>query len=607
MHPRLIIRTPEKEPEAYSLRPDQVVSLGRSSRDNTIVLDDRHASRQHAQIKYEQSQWMLRDLFTLNGTRVNGQPVREPVALSHGDEIRIGDISLRFVVDSSDVDTAERAVSKSLITPPQGPRLVEPDHTVLQADELTSLCAFMTTSVGEESPRALIMRALTLLHQQTFASVTGFYNLDEDEPLPKIVVPVTTKVDFHLSRHLTQHVQREGRLIWLGDQGCDLPECDSLLSFTDAVCVPLRAGEATLGALHVYKAGPQRFTEREVRFCEVLAGYLANSLHVLRARRQLEADNARLRGHLPSEEVDLIGDSRALQKVRQQIARIAPRPQTVLIVGESGAGKELVALALHRHSPRRDAPLVTVNCAAIASSLAEDALFGHVRGSFTGAEHTHKGFFEQADEGTLFLDEIGELPLDCQAKLLRIIEGKSFLPVGGQEEIKVDVRIIAATHRDLEREVQAGRFRQDLFYRLNFTIPIPPLRAHADDIPALVGHFLAQLTGEYRRPFRLTDEAMDCLKEYSWPGNVRQLRSVLAHAVAMCEGDTVEQHDLHLTPQTARTAEGPPSLNLEEVEAWAIRQVLRQTQNNLTHSAKILGIHRETLAGKIKRYAIDKE
>jgi DNA-binding NtrC family response regulator len=308
---------------------------------------------------------------------------------------------------------------------------------------------------------------------------------------------------------------------------------------------------------------------------------------------------------------DLIGASPAMQHLRGLIARVGPHPSTVLIVGESGAGKELVAQGLHRASPRRNGPLVALNCGAIAPSLVEAELFGHRKGGFTGAVADRPGLFEQADDGTLFLDEIGELPLDCQVKLLRVIETKAFRPVGASADVRADVRILAATNRDLEKEVEKGTFRHDLYYRLRvIVLPVPPLRDHAEDVPALVEHFLARLAVECGRQVRLSDGALRRLQGYSWPGNVRQLRAILENAVVLSEHDTVGEGDLLLPAAAscpATPGDGPASLNLADVEAWAIRQALRRTGGKLAAAAQVLGIVRETLTTKMKKYGIDKE
>src|SRR5439155_3707336 len=262
----------------------------------------------------------------------------------------------------------------------------------------------------------------------------------------------------------------------------------------------------------------------DVRFIEAVAGFLAHGLEIHRTRRRLEAENSRLRTHTPAAD-ELIGESTAVTTLRQQIYRAAPQSFTVLVHGESGAGKELVALALHRNSRRSGGPLVVVNCAAIAPTLLEAELFGYRKGAFSGADRDYPGMFQQADDGTLFLDEVGDLSADCQAKLLRVIETKRFKPLVTTTEVKTDVRVIAATNRDLDKDVKAGRFRSDLYFRLKVvTIPVPPLRDHAEDVPALVNYFLPKLAAECRKQVTVTPAALKKLQGYSWPGNVRQLR-----------------------------------------------------------------------------------
>jgi two-component system response regulator HydG len=604
MRANLVIEAGQGEPKVCSLPPDRTVTLGRH-RNNLIVLHDEHASRWHAEVFQEDGRWFIRDFGALNGTRVNGEPIVRQAPLENGHLISIGKTSLRFSLDAgvdavpTTADLVSRAAAEEL-----PPSLFELDQTVLRTDELTALCQFMAAAIRETDPRALIQLALETIHSQMGATVTGFLSLDQDDPLPKIVLPKLARVDIQLSRYLTQRVQNEGRAVWLGSDPSRSITSESLMAFTDAICIPLQGGETPLGAVHVYLAG-QPFTERENRFCEVLVGHLANCLHLLRVHRTLKAENSRLRIHSPVPD-QLIGNSPALEKLRQRIARLAVHPSTVLILGESGVGKELVAQALHGQSPRRDGPLVGVNCAAIAPTLLESELFGHCKGAFSGAVNDHPGLFQQADEGTLFLDEVGELSLESQAKLLRVIEGKGFRPVGGTAEIQVDVRTIGATHRDLESLVQAGRFRADLFFRLQgLQIRVPPLREHIEDIGELVNYFLKKLAVEWGRQVKLSPSALERLQEYAWPGNVRQLRSVLENAVALSETETVEPEDLVLSsgPSPAE----PPSLNLEELESWAVRQALRRTGGNISQAARMLGIVRDTLASKIKKYGIKKE
>jgi Nif-specific regulatory protein len=416
------------------------------------------------------------------------------------------------------------------------------------------------------------------------------------------VIPEKADVDVRLSRQLTQAVQRQGQLVWLASRPPDEEPSQSLASFQDAVCAPLKAAGSTFGALHVYKAN-RNFTFRQVRFIEVLAAFLAKSLHVLRGRRTLVAENVRLRGKTKAPQETMIGTSPALEQVRQQIERLAPLDCTVLVTGESGVGKEPVALALHRNSQRRDGPMVIVNCGAIAPSLLEAELFGHAKGAFTGAVADRPGFFQQADEGTLFLDEIGDMPLECQVKLLRVIEGDPVRPVGSTEGVRVDVRIIAATHRDLEKMVREGKFRHDLYYRLGVPIAVPPLRERPDDVAALAEHFLAQFSADYRRELRLTPAAQARLKTYPWPGNVRQLRAVLEVAAAMSDGPAIDASDLRLNGPA--TPGNDDELNLERLEMRTIREALRR-HGGISAAADALGIHRDTLSAKMKKYGIPK-
>jgi len=584
----------EAIPSSCELIPGQPVTLGRH-RNNTIILRDEHASRWHAVVVNEGGRWYINSIGSpINGTRVNGERIAQQMELADGQQIAIGDTCLRFRVEQPGEAVAQTPSSASS----------EAQTTPLQADELTVLCNFLMQSVEQVDARTLIQQALETAQLQTRATLAGFLSLDADAPLPKMIWPEQAQVDFQLSKQLTQQVQVEGRTVWVAAGAIGESLSDSLGAFRDALCIPLRAAGSARGALHVYKS-QSVFHKRHLRFCEILAGYLASSLHVLRARRSLEAENSRLRGHVASSE-ELIGGSNRLRALRQIIARVAPRNSTVLIRGESGVGKELVALALHRQSPRRDGPLVAVNCAAIAATLPEAELFGHRKGAFTGADRDRPGLFQQADEGTLFLDEIGELPLDCQAKMLRVMESHSFRPVGATQEIRVDVRIVAATNRELEEEVRKGKFRQELLYRMQvIQIEVPALRQHAEDIPTLAAYFLDKLGRECRRTVRLTPDALARLQSYTWPGNIRQLRAVLESAVVVSDKTTLDADDLPI-PADLHLA-GAPTLNLEELETWAIKQALAQTKGNVSKAARLLGVVRDTLASKMKRKEINKE
>ncbi|HEX4591164.1 MAG TPA: sigma 54-interacting transcriptional regulator [Gemmataceae bacterium] len=588
MGARLILETADGSP-AFELDAARPITLGRS-RENAIVLADEHASRVHARVQFVDGRWSLTDLDSRNGTQLDGEPIRGTVELTDGQEILVGDSRLRFQIDGGSTATG-------------GPltRVIESPHgdstTHLKADALTALCRFMAAAVEENEPSELLRRALRAILKQTGASLAGYLGLDPADPVPKLVLPDDAKVDQHLSRQLTAKVQQAGQPVWLGANQGDNP-ADSLMPFTDAVGLPVKAGGEAVAAVHVYKTNA-RFDERDVRFCEALVGYLANGLNILRARRALEAENSRLRHRAASD--DLIGNSPAMRQMRTLIARVAPQPTTVLIVGESGTGKELVATALHKQGRPAGGPLVAVNCAAIPPTMMEAELFGYRKGAFSGAERDYPGMFQQADEGTLFLDEVGDLSAESQAKLLRVIESKSFKPLGTTTEVKADVRVIAATNRDLEADVRAGRFRQDLYFRLKVvTIPVPPLRAHAEDIPAIADFFLKRLAQECRKQVTLTPAAVKKLKSYSWPGNVRQLRSALENAVVMSDCDTIDATALHL-PEGEAGGGGMP-LNLDALERWAICEALQRTNGNKSAAAELVGISRETLTTKLKKY-----
>lgn len=586
------------------MTPDRPISIGRS-RDNTIVIPrDEHTSRLHAKIFFDNGRWRVRD-FGLNGTRVDNLRIEQESDLDHGQEVRIGDVRFRFALP----DQVGSSSTRKKLSVDRGDTVntIPLATTKLHLDELSTLCQFMASAVEATDPQLLIHNSLQTIQQQTMSSLVGYLSLDPTDPLPKMVLPETAQVDVHLSRMLTRRVQREGRPVWMGgDSAPTRPTSESLTPFSDALCLPLKAGSEPFGAIHVYKANSY-FTERDARFCEALAGYLAHGLHVLKDRRKLEAENTRLRSHISTAD-DLLGDSPPMVNLRTRIQRAAAQSFTALITGDSGTGKELVALALHRRSPRNAGPFVVVNCAAIPSALMEAELFGYRRGSFSGADRDHAGFFQQADEGTLFLDEIGELSPDCQAKVLRAIEGKAFRPVGATNDVTSDVRIIAATNRNLEQEVKNGRFRQDLLFRLKvIEIEVPRLRDRTEDIPYLVQYFLDKLAVECRRTVHLTPAAIQALQAYPWPGNVRQLRALLESAVAMSDVDTIDVEGVRrmLTPNQIMDA--PPSLNWDELERWAVEKALKQANGNVAQTATITGLSRDTLYAKIKKYGIARE
>ncbi|HZS06961.1 MAG TPA: sigma-54 dependent transcriptional regulator [Blastocatellia bacterium] len=311
---------------------------------------------------------------------------------------------------------------------------------------------------------------------------------------------------------------------------------------------------------------------------------------------------------------EIVGVSDAIERVKKMIVKVAGSSSTVLIRGESGTGKERIARAIHKASPRANERFQAVNCAAINENLIESELFGHERGSFTGAVAEKKGMFEIADKGTLFLDEIGELNVSMQAKLLRALQEKEIMRVGSTKPIRIDVRVLAATNRDLEAMVRDNRFREDLFYRLNvIPIDVPPLRQRRDDIAVLMDYFLRKHSASAGRPMKVGAEARKLLMEYAWPGNVRQLESAIERALLLAEGDEITAEDLPVEIRNAARTEGtggfklpPEGISFEDLERSLIIQAMEQTGWNITRAAKLLGLSFRTMQYRLDKFGIER-
>jgi two-component system response regulator AtoC len=364
-------------------------------------------------------------------------------------------------------------------------------------------------------------------------------------------------------------------------------------------------------ALEAMKAGAYDYVQKPFKPDEVVL-----ALRKAEERELLRRENRALRDEIRKEHrfEDILAKSQKMQDIFRTISKIAEYKTTVLVAGESGVGKELVARAIHHRSSRRGGPFVAVNCGAIPENLLESELFGHKKGAFTDAVHDRRGLFEEADGGSLFLDEIGELPLALQVKLLRVLEDEKIRRVGDTRDLKVDVRIITATHRDLTAETKAGRFREDLFYRLNvLPILVPPLRDRREDIPLLIDHFVARNNNRLGTSIRgLDTESRRLLFEYAWPGNVRELENTIERAMVLAEGDQIVAQDL---PDRLREARDPVQMQLASgelsvkktmriIEEILIRRALQKTKGNRTRAAEVLEISHRALLYKIKDYAI---
>jgi two-component system, NtrC family, nitrogen regulation response regulator NtrX len=371
--------------------------------------------------------------------------------------------------------------------------------------------------------------------------------------------------------------------------------------------VVMMSGQAHIEmAVRATKLGALDFLEKPIS-TEKLLLTVDNALRLQR----LESENRQLRQRLGDHEIVFIGE--AMKKVMAQIDRVAPTETRICILGETGTGKELVARALHEKSPRKSGPFVAINCAAVPTELIESELFGHEKGSFTGATSRHVGKFEQADHGTLFLDEIGDMPLTMQAKLLRVLEEGEIERIGTSKPTPVDVRVIVATHRNLEAQVHDGKFRQDLFHRIFvFPIILPPLRERQEDIPALVAHFSAQVCAQNSwKPVTFTQPAVEALQQYSWPGNVRELRNMVERVMLLASSNEVDADTVEsvLTPSTsqakASVGSGPLANRVENFEREVILAELRRANYHITNAAKSLGLERSHLYKKAEQLGID--
>lgn len=367
----------------------------------------------------------------------------------------------------------------------------------------------------------------------------------------------------------------------------------------ETIVILMTAHASAETAVQAMKSGAADYLIKPFSLDE-LTILVKRQLHARKLAAKVDALTTDLNRFAPS---DFVGASKSLQDVLGMVSKVARTDAGVMITGESGSGKELVARAVHAASPRSDGPFVAINCAALPEALLESELFGHEKGAFTGASARKRGRFEVADGGTIFLDEVGEIPSSVQAKLLRALEDKTFNRVGGTAQLKVDVRVVAATNRDLLSEMREGRFREDLFFRLNvFPIKVPSLRERADDIQMLAEHFLLQ----YSTEATLSAQALEALKTYRWPGNVRELKNVLERASILADSGVIEPGHLHLLPGENQTDNKPEASKegIAAVERQMIEQALTESAGNKTEAAKRLHITRRMLYSRMKKHGI---
>jgi transcriptional regulator with GAF, ATPase, and Fis domain len=570
--------------------PEGDYSAGRQATNN-LYLDDNAVSRQHCVFTRAGNRCSLKDLESRNGTLVNGTPVTEQ-PLDPGDEIRIGASVFCYLVESSgaahithsDSKTRELRVEDAIylssadqMTLPPSARALRDLRTLLRVS--TMLHSFRGLHDAQGAPAAEILRShLALLLLELIPAERGAVLIPGTELSSEKWIPNTAAF---------QRIVEERVAVWLEDaDGAGL----SVLG------APLTVRGEVAAVVYLESADPRmKFDDGHLQLLTAVAGMAAGAWENATILSWLQEENGRLATQLHLEH-DMVGESSKLRELQRQMSKVAPSNSTVLILGESGTGKELIARGIHRNSLRAGGPFVAINCAALADALLETELFGHEKGAFTGAILQKKGKLEIAEGGTLFLDEIGELSPLLQAKLLRVLQQREMEHVGGTKSIKLDIRVLAATNRDLDEAVKKGAFRQDLYYRLNVVVlKAPPLRERPGDTMPLAEHFAKKYAQECGRKITgLAPEARAYLQSYSWPGNVRELENAIERAVVLGSADTILAEDLPEHIREARPADVSASQYEEAIEA-AKRQVVLKAfdQADYDHetAAKILGLH----------------
>ena len=663
----LVTREGSKWTDVYRLVPGQVITIGRAP-SNRIALKDDRCSRFHAEVFNRGEQWLVRDLESRNGTSIGERFVKGEAPLTAGDIVRIGSTQLAFVYDLQQAFPDNSSVLKSTLDKatavglpsdsdissyepttithrrketrflsPQPPetardpnehegqlatRLLRLAFDLAKAPDMLTMAKAAVDGVIESVPVDAV--AIVLLRSE----LSSEPKLDEITAaagdLHILASRTTTTLAYHrVSPFLAAQVLASGEAVLarnvIGDSTLGIHDSQGNFTVSSVICAPIRRGKRAYGLLHLYSTQADRVpSPDDLEFTLAVADTVAVALYNLDRRLELSEnldsirdENLQLRERLGATS-EIIGRSCAIASVQEQIARAAPTNATVLIRGESGTGKELVARAVHFSSPRAKCPFVCLNCAALSESLLESELFGHERGAFTGAHARKIGKFEAADRGTLMLDEIGEMSPSIQAKFLRVLEGHAFERVGGSDAVKVDVRVIAATNRDLEDEVAEGRFRRDLYFRLRvLEVMVPPLRKRPEDVPELAMYFFDRFVKESGRKLRgFTPAALEQMQRYRWPGNVRELKNVVERATVLANHEYIDADDLMLSklPTTGDTLDVPSvqtgftPYSLDEMESRHILATLRATGWNKSQAASLLGIERSTLDRKIKRY-----
>jgi len=582
---------------------DEPLVIGRETAAH-LCIADASVSRRHSKIEKQDDGFVITDLESLNGTFVNDVPVRTRL-LEHGDRVRIGDSQFLFLTHegetlskSSDVRMDEaQVVSGSTVQ-------MRFDHAIyLMGRDLSALMKVSTAINSIRGLDDLLEGLLKLLFEVVPAQRGAILLTNEGSFETNLVFGLHRSHGNNravtVSSTIAQQVLRDGVALLANDGVSEWTQASDSLVSTGAhsvMCVPLLLPDRKLGVLYLDTTLERdQFNNDHLKLVAAISSIAAVAIENARRFEWLETENERLLSDVNIEH-NMIGESEPMQRVYHFISKVAPTDATVLISGESGTGKELAARAIHRNSKRAQKSFMAVNCAALNESLLESELFGHEKGSFTGALAQKKGRLEVADGGTIFLDEIGELTLPLQVKLLRVLQEREFERVGGTVTIKVDLRVIAATNKNLEEAIEASQFRQDLYYRLNVvSLEMPPLRDRREDIMLLANYFADKYGGQCNRKLKgFSPEARQWLTSYDWPGNVRELENAIERAIVLGTTDLILAEDLpEALLEREVTVAAPAAYHnaVAQTKRQIILNAMDQAAGNFTAAAKLLGVH----------------
>ncbi|HEX3741138.1 MAG TPA: sigma 54-interacting transcriptional regulator [Terriglobales bacterium] len=624
MSPRLLGVAGPFQDTAVALS-EKEVSIGRDS-SNDLWVADRALSRRHCLLVNQSEQFILRDLGSKNGTLVNGVPVTEQV-LRDGDQITIGDSVFVFQLKPVEVHLEKSPVEFSETGKIEYQVLLRPEDSVYLPStntkdsaqssrvdrDLNSLLKIASGIGGIRNQESLQWQLLGLIFDVVPAERGAVVLFNPAGEFNAAVGWDRLRGPAHavrVSRTVLQRVRTERVGVVVSDVSEDpaFAQSQSLkdLRVHSVVCVPLIASGKVIGAIYLDSSNPKSFfDETHLQMMTAIAGISSLAFENVRHWEGLQQENQELRAQVGLGH-NMLGSSPRMREVFEFIRRAAPTDSTVLVEGESGTGKELVARAIHRNSSRNERPFVAINCAAIAETLLESELFGHEKGAFTGAAAQKKGKIETADGGTLFLDEVTELAPGLQAKLLRVLQEREFERVGGLRPLKLDIRLIAATNRNLAEAVKSGAFRNDLYYRLNVVaLAMPPLRDRREDIPLLAEYFIAKAARKCKTKVKpLSAKARACLVSYDWPGNVRELENAMERALVLGSSDSILPDDLPEAVLEAGSLPAATAANfhgtIREQKKELILQALQNANGNYIAAANALEMHPNSLLRLIR-------